>query len=123
MKHWEFKQSLALSLLVNTNGNRLQRAIIPVRGALNSDIPTEICVEESDSIDFTTILNDHLLLKVNKKRKQCDWIKENGLRCGNKTYSACHACRLDNEYYLLCGKCHIKHQRHEANTTLQLRRN
>ena len=84
----------------------------------NSDVMSEMLQSKINN-NFNAIVNDHKLMRVGNKRKQCKWIQLNGKRCTNNSYSACNSCTLNNQYYILCGGHFEEHKRLEAGVTLQ----
>ena len=65
------------------------------------------------------IMNDHKIMRVAYKRSQCNWIKPNGSRCTNNSYSACNSCTFNNKFYILCVKHFRERKSIEDQLTLQ----
>ena len=105
MKHWKFKQCVALKMLCDNN--------------------TEISSLATSMVDLFNIFlsrDEHQPIRVipkGQKRVYCVWRYQNGRKCRNLTNNACNSCNQHKEPMYLCGLNMEEHRELEATRAMQ----
>ncbi len=110
IKHWRFKQEVALVLL---NGENVSNTITSDTPLLTSD------QEEENPILRNQIKNEHKKERMVDKPTKCFWVKPTGKKCRNNTLNACKSCKIGKQPYFLCGPHLLNHQDLEYKKKLQ----